>query len=311
MFLNTLSLLNRSLIQQFLDELTWREMWGYSPPLTFDNIISHLAEQTKADYPEQLVNRLSNIAMNPFKDWNYLEQPKAMPIVQSAPPPPVTPTTLQTAAPSNEFEMLPSALCEVQYAPGPAHSKRPRAQKTPQPIMNQNSASNANAIKRVKLNTSAQTYLDAFYYADMAGQTNYIIGDQDSTFNIKCIICLETFYNNIALMKHLIAHVVYETNDKCKPGKDLFCHYCLKKVATLSNQQAHKKDQHMLSTAGTSCCICQKKFPTRALLTQHMSQGHVASEMPYRCNICHFRSSFHYKVNFLLSNVVAVNPRWI
>lgn len=49
MFQNTLSLLSRQIIQQFLDELVWRERWGYIPARAFENMIAHLAEQTKLD----------------------------------------------------------------------------------------------------------------------------------------------------------------------------------------------------------------------------------------------------------------------
>lgn len=47
MLQNTLSLLSRQIIQQFLDELTWRERWGPTAAQAFENIIAHMAEQTK------------------------------------------------------------------------------------------------------------------------------------------------------------------------------------------------------------------------------------------------------------------------
>lgn len=68
---NTLSLLSRQIIQQFLDELVWREMWGAIPSQAFDMIISHIAEQTKLDASENLLSRLNKVASNPFKNWNY------------------------------------------------------------------------------------------------------------------------------------------------------------------------------------------------------------------------------------------------
>ena len=49
MFQNTLSLLSRPMIQQFLDELVWREMFGTTALRAFENIITHIAEQTKLD----------------------------------------------------------------------------------------------------------------------------------------------------------------------------------------------------------------------------------------------------------------------
>lgn len=52
MFQNTLSLLSRQMIQQFLDELVWREMYGATPSRAFNNIILHISEQTKLDISE-------------------------------------------------------------------------------------------------------------------------------------------------------------------------------------------------------------------------------------------------------------------
>ena len=49
---NTLSLLSRQIIQQFLDELVWRERWGPVASQAFDNIIAHMAEQTKLETGE-------------------------------------------------------------------------------------------------------------------------------------------------------------------------------------------------------------------------------------------------------------------
>lgn len=49
MFQNTLSLLSRQMIQQFLDELVWRENYGTTAQRAYEKIIEHIAEQTKAD----------------------------------------------------------------------------------------------------------------------------------------------------------------------------------------------------------------------------------------------------------------------
>ncbi|KOB75030.1 putative relative of woc [Operophtera brumata] len=71
MFQNTLSLLSRQIIQQFLDELVWREKFGVSPGLAFDHIVAHIAEQTKLDTKDAITVRLNKIAANPFKNWKY------------------------------------------------------------------------------------------------------------------------------------------------------------------------------------------------------------------------------------------------
>lgn len=80
MFQNTLSLLSRQIIQQFLDELVWRECYGTSPGQAFDNIVAHIAEQTRLEAKDSLVVRLNKISLNPFKNWKYsnIKPPKAI-----------------------------------------------------------------------------------------------------------------------------------------------------------------------------------------------------------------------------------------
>lgn len=62
MFQNTLSLLSRQIIQQFLDELVWREWYGTTPGSEFDNIVAHISEQTRLDAKETLVGRLNKVS---------------------------------------------------------------------------------------------------------------------------------------------------------------------------------------------------------------------------------------------------------
>ncbi|KAJ1526691.1 hypothetical protein ONE63_008271 [Megalurothrips usitatus] len=71
MFQSTLSLLSRQIIQQFLDELVWRERWGPVPSQAFDSLVSHLASETKLDTGDSLVCKLNKIAANPFRDWAF------------------------------------------------------------------------------------------------------------------------------------------------------------------------------------------------------------------------------------------------
>lgn len=69
MFQNTLSLLSRQIIQQFLDELVWREWFGTTSLQGFDNLVIHLSEQTRFDNGQSLITRLYKVAQNPFKNW--------------------------------------------------------------------------------------------------------------------------------------------------------------------------------------------------------------------------------------------------
>lgn len=72
MFQNTLSLLSRQIIQQFLDELVWREWYGNTLGQAFDNIVLHISEQTRHETKDNLTTRLNKVAANPFKDYSHL-----------------------------------------------------------------------------------------------------------------------------------------------------------------------------------------------------------------------------------------------
>lgn len=72
MFQNTLSLLSRQIIQQFLDELVWREWYGTTQGQAFDNIVLHISEQTRVEAKDNLITRLNKVASNPFKDYSHL-----------------------------------------------------------------------------------------------------------------------------------------------------------------------------------------------------------------------------------------------
>jgi len=67
---STLSVLSMATIQQFLDELVWRESHGLSAADAFHNIIRDLSAQTRVDKGMSLIKRLPAVAADPFKDWS-------------------------------------------------------------------------------------------------------------------------------------------------------------------------------------------------------------------------------------------------
>lgn len=69
-FNNTLSLLSTATIQQFLDELVWREINGQSTGDAFHNIVRDLSAQARAETGMPLIKRLPLVALDPFKDWS-------------------------------------------------------------------------------------------------------------------------------------------------------------------------------------------------------------------------------------------------
>lgn len=72
-FQNTLSVLSTATIQQFLDELVWRETNGESSADAFHNIIRDLSSQARAETGLPLVKRLPLVSVDPFKDWSIVQ----------------------------------------------------------------------------------------------------------------------------------------------------------------------------------------------------------------------------------------------
>jgi len=71
MFQNSLSLLTTSAIQQFLDELTFRELCGHYPLLAFDSLVQRISNQTAAAMERGATfgARMKSVASRPSDDW--------------------------------------------------------------------------------------------------------------------------------------------------------------------------------------------------------------------------------------------------
>ena len=80
MFQNTLSNLSTPVIQQFLDELTFRELFGTYPLACFDGIIQRISNQTSAYAASgiTMLERLKEISEDPFQDWRFSEKSLAV-----------------------------------------------------------------------------------------------------------------------------------------------------------------------------------------------------------------------------------------
>ncbi|KAI5704738.1 hypothetical protein M8J76_002316 [Diaphorina citri] len=63
--------LQTSVIQQFLDELVWREVYGRTPQDLFSNFIQHLAEMTHLNLNENLKKKLERIQQDPSKNVKF------------------------------------------------------------------------------------------------------------------------------------------------------------------------------------------------------------------------------------------------
>ena len=68
---NSPSLLTMSAIQQFLDELTFRELCAHHPLLAFDSLVDRISTQTAAaqQHGTTFSNRMKSVASEPTNDW--------------------------------------------------------------------------------------------------------------------------------------------------------------------------------------------------------------------------------------------------
>lgn len=270
MFQNTLALLSRQIIQQFLDELVWREWYGTSAALAFDNLATHVSEQTRADTGNSLIVRLNRVAANPFKNW-AVRMPGAPRVKAAAHLQEQTAASLPDKRPARQRKVPQKSLSP----PPPAEREREREVTEP--------TKKEKAKQQVEL-PEQMVPLEHYYYGSIAGRTNI----DSISVNIKCVMCKLQFTNNIQLMAHLFSHAHNSGHAQCK--------YCLAGVSTEDGLEKHVQLNHPATTKCGSqfaCIICEFKFATTYALGKHMSLEHLPSELPYMCGTCTFRCSSH------------------
>eukprot|EP00095_Tigriopus_kingsejongensis_P004720 maker-scaffold931_size79642-snap-gene-0.11 protein:Tk04720 transcript:maker-scaffold931_size79642-snap-gene-0.11-mRNA-1 annotation:"pogo transposable element with znf domain" len=276
MFQNTLSSLSTNTIQQFLDELTFRESVGHYPLLCFNNIIAKIADQTNAarSHNTALITRLSDIGAAPFDDWRITMTPPPFgfgsdalpPSMRTLEPPPVSPVVIKPVTPT----------------PSPAPKRSADTSQDIEKLMN----------KKVKLATKLVD-LEAYYYATLGGDEEVLGGEFKADMAFKCHLCKKLFMNNIEFMKHLSLHVESDRASAIDLADLCQCKYCFKDFDTPFAMQTHLEEFHWLKGFPFVCRICDQGFKVQNLLIHHMATVHGSSEMPYGCQICGFRSSFH------------------
>merc|ERR1719150_30351 len=147
MFQNNLSLINTNVIQQFLDELTFRECFGHLPLICFDTMLKKIGTQTTHSSAKNtnLLQRLKAISENPFYDWRMnLAGPRAV-----SKPGNVTPATKpaaksSTVAPAKTFSKPGNVMpAKVVNKPGNVvPAKSPNKPSNSSPLKSDDKSSN-------------------------------------------------------------------------------------------------------------------------------------------------------------------------
>ena len=148
MFQNTLSNLSTAVIQQFLDELTFREQFANYPLACFDGIIQRISSQTSAlaDKDGSMLEQLSRVAADPFLDWRY--STKSLGLTHSVRSPTLNPSGRPSGskspkpaspapAPAPDTDPAPATADEPSPTPAsasdPAPATDPAAAQAPAP----------------------------------------------------------------------------------------------------------------------------------------------------------------------------------
>ncbi|KAK9496729.1 hypothetical protein O3M35_013022 [Rhynocoris fuscipes] len=282
MFQNTLSLLSRQIIQQFLDELVWRETWGPISARAFDSIVLHLSEQTRIDSGGSLMHRLARISANPLKNWKY-DKWASNCKVNSA---------VKTNKPPGQGEgndATPSTKSQLERA-----------------LLN--SSANGSASASPSSGTVSQTLeaamiaLEPYYYGTLAGDVRLTTEKFVCVF--RCVMCKDEFRYVAKFTEHLISHA-FNKNVRDNVDTKELCKLCLKICPKTNNQNltTHRNQVHAdRQTCRTLCKICSVKHKDAGSLQSHMISSHCELDMPYHCDICNFRTSILDSIHHHFTN---------
>ena len=109
MFQNTLSNLSTPVIQQFLDELTFRELFGNHPLGCFNNIVQRISNLTSslASKESTMISHLVEVSKDPFLDWRFSE--KSLGLTRSSKSSSKSPSPAPSRGKRTSTEMMSSA----------------------------------------------------------------------------------------------------------------------------------------------------------------------------------------------------------
>ncbi|XP_050071822.1 uncharacterized protein LOC126559696 [Anopheles maculipalpis] len=287
MFQNTLSLLSRQIIQQFLNELVWREMFGNSPGTTFDNIVKHLSEEAKIETKEGLMTRLHKAAADPFKQWDIVSDIPALtkvPLKRGRKPKDYSSTSTNITA-SKQNVLAPVS------ADSPKKIILKKVQIEEQRTMAASTTGSGHKKMKRKQEPEEETVqLEDYYYGFTGGNERNESAAPCPNFEVPCPECPQlTFRCNLKLLDHLLEHISPTTASE----DTVLCRICAKHVPQAEQEQhnllAHPKET--IFSKWNCCLMCQERFSTAVVLATHMQKAHSPLEMPYRCVGCNFRSS--------------------
>ncbi|KPI94566.1 Pogo transposable element with ZNF domain [Papilio xuthus] len=313
MFQNTLSLLSRQIIQQFLDELVWRERFGVSPGQAFDNIVLHISEQTKLEAKEPITVRLNRIAANPFKNWKFPGKKKdrdpdpepetgrgkrgrKKKELSPLPPPSKKKKKEKTTyIEDDDDEEVPLALRRTKIKQEKSKDKDKDGESAEKPRSRRKTARSyvddelddvpLKSIKK-EIKQEETVSLERYYFGQTGGNEDI----PEVSIAVECPECHVEFNDALSLTRHIFEHV--------SAGAGALCPYCLARFPDHADLAVHLKHNHPVDTKSPelftyACLICEVRFAAVLTLAAHMQKAHAPHELPYACAACDYRASAH------------------
>ncbi|KAG7167549.1 Pogo transposable element-like 92 [Homarus americanus] len=267
-----LSHLNLEQVQLVLDELCWRERYGYCAAQAYIKMVDHITYLTAQEVENPgVLHLLDFVSQKPQHNWRY----KSQHIGHIEPPSPSV-TSFQTGRGASDTQ-----------TPIKHTKKRTLSQK-------QGSSLGAPGSKVPVASVSPKfdsVALEPCYYGQKHGVAN--MGREENIHMFNCHICNEVFNSNLDFYSHLKFHLCHNAgvNDK------FCCNYCIEHFETEEKRDNHHKFRHMQVDASCFWCrICSNPFKEDYQLIDHMTVEHYPSELPYRCELCHFATSIYFSV---------------
>jgi len=261
MFQNTLSNLSTPVIQQFLDELTFRELFGTMPLAAFDGMLKRITGQTAATagMEDTMKRWLAEVAANPFADWRY--------------------SRAEQARVSRE------SLGRTAKSPG---IKRAASQPNEE---------NVDDLVNKKMKTAKEIVsLESYYYGSLAVEESVLSSEFKADMAFKCQVCKKVFMNNMDFMKHLHLHIETDRETAIDMADLSQCRYCYRDFDSEYKAEDHINTEHLKKGSEFVCLICNNCYTIKNHLINHMMKVHLAAEMPYVCQVCGFRHSQHREI---------------
>ncbi|XP_018018469.1 uncharacterized protein LOC108674990 isoform X2 [Hyalella azteca] len=208
------------------------------------------------------------------------------PLSNSAIRPPPASNILQRSAavPSNHITAVSNPASPI---PTPSPVSSASVQSCPSPALS-SSSSVVECITELQPGKTGKD-LVSYYYGEVPGDSS--VAREDNLCKIECHVCQASYIDNVEFYEHLKSHLF----EKGLLGR-VICPYCILSYSDDAAVAIHVERVHNPERMNDLLCrICMMSFETEEYLIRHMADKHVEAELPYRCEVCNYATSYYTK----------------